>query len=73
MTLREALRQAEARIASRDIPGVSEGQLEALRRNKVEPALHDGRWADAAMAAATSRNGRGSATSNCASASVCPV
>lgn len=46
------------------VPTAAAGKVDvdALRRNKVEPALREGRWADAAIAAADGLNGAGSSS-----------
>ncbi|MEO8815099.1 MAG: TPM domain-containing protein [Mycobacterium sp.] len=40
-------------LVSQGAAGVHAKQVDALRRNQIEPALHRGEWADAAVAAAT--------------------
>jgi hypothetical protein len=45
-------------LVSSAIRTVSSGQIEDLRRNSIEPALHDGDWGGAAVAAANGLGGR---------------
>ncbi|QPM72060.1 TPM domain-containing protein [Mycobacterium avium] len=45
--------RAYAFLVPPTIRGVNQSRVEALRHNKIEPALHDGDWSGAAVAAAT--------------------
>lgn len=48
--------RAYAFLVPTAIKGVSAGQVDQLRRTKIEPALHDGDWSGAAVAAADGLN-----------------
>ncbi|ETB48120.1 membrane protein, partial [Mycobacterium avium 11-0986] len=45
--------RAYAFLVPPTIRGVNQSRVDALRHNKIEPALHDGDWSGAAVAAAT--------------------
>lgn len=48
--------RAYAFLVPSAIKGVNAGQVDRLRRTKIEPALHDGDWSGAAVAAANGLN-----------------
>ncbi|QUR68190.1 TPM domain-containing protein [Mycobacterium spongiae] len=48
--------RAYAFLVPPSIPGISQSRVDKLRRNRIEPALRDGDWGGAAVAAATGLN-----------------